>query len=580
MSDGPSPQPTIGRKPGGQTVHLDGTMAQAVETGRTRLLIAGCLFAAAFVAIAARVVDVAILWGGAEPQLSSQPVDKPVETGRADIVDRNGILLATSLKVPSLFADPSEVIDPQVTARTLARVLPDLDIAKAVKRLSGNGRFVWLRRNLTPEQKFEINTLGLPGLHFQDEERRIYPQGALAAHVVGYSGVDANGLAGIERGMDRRLRGSVEPLPLALDVRVQHVVREEVQRQIDTFEGIGGAGVVMDVATGEIVSMVSLPDFDPNDAGGMSKDAQFNRASLGVYEMGSTFKIFNTAMLLDSGRARLSDRYDATKPIRVSRFTINDYHAKNRWLSVSEIFMHSSNIGSVRMAMDVGTEGQRAFMKKLGFFSEVPLEIPEVGAPMTPAVWRNINTMTIAFGHGIGVSPVHLAGGVSAMVNGGMLVPPTLLRANPETATPGRRIIKERTSKAVRRLLRLVVQNGTGRNADAKGYLVGGKTGTAEKPGANGRYARKSLLSSFVGVYPVHDPRYVVLVMVDEPKGQDFSYGRATGGWVAAPAVKRIVERTAPFLGVHPIAEMTPEIRRDLHVDLKNTKGTKRLASF
>ena len=299
----------------------------------------------------------------------------------------------------------------------------------------------------------------------------------------------------------------------------------------------------MDVNTSEIVAMVSLPDFDPNRRDRISENAIFNRATLGVYEMGSTFKIFNTAMALDYGTTTMQDGYDASKPIRIARFTINDDHAKGRWLSVPEIFMYSSNIGSVRMAMDVGGERQRAFMERLGLLAASAVELPERGRPLSPSPWRPINTMTISFGHGIAISPVQLANGVSAIVNGGVRHPATLLRRDSAEMLMGERVVSEKTSRVMRRLLRLVVENGTGRNANAKGYLVGGKTGTAEKPGRDGAYRRKALLSSFVAAFPVNDPRYVVLAMVDEPKGNKSSYGYATGGWVAAPAVKRIVER-------------------------------------
>jgi cell division protein FtsI (penicillin-binding protein 3) len=293
--------------------------------------------------------------------------------------------------------------------------------------------------------------------------------------------------------------------------------------------------------------------------------------------MGSTFKIFNTAMALDAGTATMRSGYDATSPIRVARFTINDYHAKRRWLSVPEIFKYSSNIGSVKMAMDVGTEGQRAFMAKLGMLRETAIELPEKGRPMVPSPWRPINTMTIAFGHGLSVSPAHVVAGVAAMVNGGIRRPVTLLAS--DVPSPGERIISERTSHEMRRLMRLVVEDGTGSKADATGYIVGGKTGTAEKAGGRGGYKRKSLMSSFVAAFPMHDPRYVVLVMVDEPKGQKETYGYATGGWVAAPAISRIIARSAPLLGVAPVDPESPEIRRDLVIEVP-VEGGKRLASF
>ncbi|WP_420564616.1 peptidoglycan D,D-transpeptidase FtsI family protein [Thalassobaculum sp.] len=561
----------------GKSVRLEGVTKQALEIGRNRLILAGCLLTLAFTAVAGRVVELSALRDHNEPTVPTAAADAALQTGRADIVDRNGLLVATSLRTPSLYADPTEVLDAARAARRLTTVLTDLPVAEVEAKLRANRRFVWLKRSLTPHEQYRVNALGIPGLHFMDEWKRIYPQSSLMAHVVGFTDIDDRGISGVERSFDEVLRDGREPLHLSIDLRIQHIVRQELAHQISIFEAIGGTGVVLDVNTGETVAMVSLPDFDPNMAAEMSEDQRFNRATLGVYEMGSTFKIFNTAMALDAGTVTLSDGYDATKPIKIARFTINDFHGENRWLSVAEIFKYSSNIGSVKMAMDVGTERQKEFMGRMGMLEPMSLELPERGYPLVPSPWRPINTMTISFGHGLSVSPMHLAAGVATVVNGGIKRPTTLLKTNGRVL--GEEVLKPSTSQAMRKLMRLVVMDGTGRNADAEGYLVGGKTGTAEKAGGGRGYARKSLLSSFVAAFPVNDPKYVVLVMVDEPKGQKFSHGYATGGWVAAPAVKRIVERAAPLLGVAPVDMDAPEIRRDLLVDLPDAGG-KRLASF
>jgi cell division protein FtsI (penicillin-binding protein 3) len=558
-------------------IRLDGVAKQSLDTGRTRLVFAGCVLTFCFLAIAARVVELSALRDHSEPTLPTASADAALQTGRADIVDRNGVLVATSLRTPSLYADPTEVLDPARAARRLTTVLTDLPVAAVEAKLRTTRRFVWLKRSLTPREQHRVNALGIPGLHFLDEWKRVYPQSSLIAHVVGFTDADDRGISGIERSFDDVLRGGREPLTLSIDLRIQHIVRQELATQIQRFEAIGGTGVVLDVNSGETVAMVSLPDYDPNVAGSMTADQRFNRAALGVYEMGSTFKIFNTAMALDAGTVTLRDGYDATKPIRVSRFTINDFHAKKRWLSVPEIFKYSSNIGSVKMAMDVGTEGQKAFLGRLGMLRPVSIELPERGYPLAPSPWRPINTMTISFGHGLSVSPMHLASGVATVVNGGIKRPVTLLKT--EGLVVGEEVLKPSTSKAMRRLMRQVVEDGTGRNADAHGYLVGGKTGTAEKAGGRRGYARKSLLSSFVATFPLTDPKFVVLIMVDEPKGQKFSHGYATGGWVAAPAVKRIVERAAPLLGVAPVDMESPEIRREWMIQSPDVGG-KRLASF
>lgn len=560
-----------------ETVRLEGHAKQAIETGRNRLILAGCLVALAFATIGARVIELSAIGDSSEPGVASVAPDAQLTVGRADIVDRDGLLLATSLRTPSLYADPKEVLDAEEAAFRLSTVLPDVNPAETAAKLSSDRRFVWLKRNLTPREQQEVNSLGIPGLHFQDEWKRIYPQGPLTAHAVGFTDVDDHGIAGIERSFDDVLRGGRDPLRLAIDLRVQHIVREELLHQITTFSAIGGAGVVLDANTGETIAMVSLPDFDPNVPGQMDPDTLFNRATLGVYEMGSTFKIFNTAMALDAGTATMRSGYDATHPIRIARFTINDDHAKARWLSVPEIFKYSSNIGSVKMALDVGTEGQRAFMAKLGMLRETAIELPERGRPMVPSPWRPINTMTIAFGHGLAVSPMHLVGGVAAVVNGGIRRPVTLLAS--DIPSPGQRVISQKTSENMRRLMRLVVEEGTGRKADSPGYVVGGKTGTAEKAGGRGGYKHKSLMSSFVAAFPMQDPQYVVLIMVDEPKGTKETFGYATGGWVAAPAVSRIIARSAPLLGVAPVDPESPEIRRDLMIE-QPAEGGKRLASF
>lgn len=554
-----------------QVVHLDGTAKRAIETGRTRLLVTGTLFAIAFAVVALRLTAVALLQTGEEPRVARGGAAPALAVERADIVDRNGVVLATSLPTASLYANPYQMLDAQEAATRLAAVLPDLSEAELARKLAAEKSFVWLKRNLTPREQYQVNRLGIPGLHFQNEERRFYPQGGLTAHVVGFTDIDNRGLAGIEQSFDDVLRGSHRPVRLSIDVRLQHVLRDELGRAIADFTGIGGAGAVLDVRTGELLALVSLPDFDPNQPGAASEDARFNRASLGIYEMGSTFKIFNTALALDSGIVRMQDSFDATKPIRIGGFSIRDYHAKNRWLSVPEIFMYSSNIGSAKMAEEVGSETQKLFFSRLGMLRPASVELPEVGRPLYPGTWRPINTMTIAYGHGLAVSPLHLVSGVAAMVNGGTMRPATLIARAPGEVAQGERIISTRTSEQMRKLLRLVVEAGTGKSANAPGYLVGGKTGTADKQSGRG-YDRNSRLASFVGAFPMNDPRYVVLVMVDEPKPNATSYGYATGGWVAAPAVGRIVQRMAPLMGLPPLPVDAPEAVNDLLIAVNATE--------
>jgi len=531
-----------------------GRAAEALETGRSRLIVTGLVISMAFMALGWRVVDLTLFNDRAEPRLarSVNPL-APVQE-RADIVDRNGIVVATSLPAVSLYADPKHVLDVQETADKLVRALPDLDREKLEKRLASRGRFVYLKRNLTPEQHYEVHRLGLPGIQFERGERRVYPQGRLLAHALGVTDIDGRGTAGIERHFDSRLTGGGAPLQLSIDVRIQAIAHEVLDGAVKEFSALGGTAIVLDANTSELVAMVSLPDFDPNRPVELLGEAGFNRATKGVYEMGSTFKLLTAAMALDAGVVPISGGYDASKPMRVARFTITDYHAKNRWLSVPEILIHSSNIGAAKMALDVGSKAQQTYLGRLGLLRPSPVELPEVGHPQFPSPWREINTVTISYGHGLSVSPVQLANAIATTVNGGISRPTTLLRQDAPEGIPGSRVFSPDTSAKMRGLMRLVVSRGTGKNAEkeADGYLIGGKTGTAEKIKAAGGYSDKANIASFVGAFPIHAPRYVVCVVVDEPKGTKESFGYATGGWVAAPAVGRIVQRTAGIMGMSP----------------------------
>ncbi len=517
---------------------------------RGRVIFCAAVFAVIFGALAVRMAQIAIFspsGSGAVAFTETGP------TGRPDILDRNGVLLATDLQVASVYADPRDVWDPEETAAALLTVFPELNEQALVARLKAKTGFVWVKRDITPRQHAAVHELGLPGIGFRQELKRVYPNGRAAAHVVGFVDVDNKGLAGIERALDTTLAPALKPgapVQLSIDLRVQHVVEDELTATIQTFSAIGGTGVVVDVKTGEVIAMVSLPDFDPNHVASDPAENRFNRATLGVYEMGSTFKAFNTAMALDAGLSA-RDRFDARAPIRIGRFSIRDYHPKGRVLTIEEIFEHSSNIGSANMARRLGIEAQKTFLASLGQLAPVVTELPERGAPLSPRRWGEVEMLTISFGHGIAVSPMHVVAGVSAMANGGMYVQPTLMKHAAGAEVSAHRVLKPETSREMNRLFRLVVEKGTARKADVPGYPVGGKTGTAEKSKAGG-YARKALLSSFVGVFPADAPEYAILVIIDEPKGIKATSGYATGGWTAAPATSRIVARIAPMLGVEP----------------------------
>jgi cell division protein FtsI (penicillin-binding protein 3) len=553
----------------------DGPAKQTLEACRTRLLVTGALFALVFAVVALRIVEIVAVGGAtAESQIGRFRIVTPPVPGHADIVDRNGNVLAATLDSPSLYANPKQIVDAADAARKLVKVFPDLRAPEVYAKLSSGKSFVWIRRHLTPVEQYDVNQLGIPGLEFEHEERRVYPDGSLTSHVVGYTGIDNAGFAGVERALNDVLKGRREPLQLSLDLRLQYVLHEELQHVIDDFTAKGGAGLIMDVNTGEILAMASLPDFDPNRPVApdpehpktLLADRMFNRITLGDYELGSIFKIFTVAMALEAGTSTISSTYDASHPIRIGRFTISDYHGKHRVLSVPEILMYSSNIGAARMALVAGAQRQREFLERLGLLKKPKIEVFEVATPHYPPKWREVNVMTIAFGHGISVPPINFATAAAALVNGGILRQATVVKQPAGYAPRGQQVISIKTSEQMRRLMRLVVEHGTGTMAAAPGYVVGGKTGTADK--VSGRhYAERKLLSSFVGVFPINDPKYLVLTMIDEPHPNKQSHGYATAGWTVAPATSRIIQRIAPLLGVQPVDESSPEVQRGLMVE-------------
>lgn len=542
-----------------ERIRVESSRRQALEMGRTRLMVTGVILAMAFAALGVRLGELTAFGTPANVKLASASPHNAMVVARADIRDRNGIVIASSLPTQSLYADPSDVIDPQEAAEKLSKTLGTITPASVLEKLDQGGRFQWIARNLTPAQIYAVNRLGLPGFGFRREEKRVYPFGPIFAHVLGYTDVDGKGISGVENAFERELGAlgannaeeATSGLDLSLDIRIQSILREEILQATNRFSALGGAGVVLDVKSGEVLALVSLPDFDPNTSNGDLGLNGFNRATKGVYEMGSTFKLFATATALDSGAVNLSDGYDTSEPIKAARFTINDLHGKKRWLSIPEILVYSSNIGTAKMALDIGADRQKSYLRKFGMLDPAQIEIPEIGSPLYPDRWSEISSMTISYGHGIAVSPLQLATGVSAIVNGGVMLRPTILKRNANDLRIEERVISPKTSKAMRAMMRLVVRFGTGKNADVKGYMVGGKTGTAEKQ-MGGGYSKDAVVSSFVGAFPMNDPRYVVLVLLDEPKGIKSTFGYTTGGWVAAPVVSNVISRIGTLEGIMP----------------------------
>ena len=543
-------------------LHMSATASPAeratLAKSRYRYRLACLAFAVSFLAIAGRLVSLG--FAAVEPGAGGLH-DISTTVHRPDILDRNGRLLATDIKGATLYADPAKVIDRDELVEQVASVLPDIDTAELREKLKQGKRFVAIKRELTPKQQAEIYELGQAGLGFIEEYRRVYPMGATASHVVGHVNVDNKGLAGIEKFIDDNPQLAMsapenavggEAVTLSLDLGVQHVLREELINAITTYRAKAAAGVVIDVESGEVVAMVSLPDYDPNYREQALDKDRLNRMTSGVYELGSVFKVFTLAAALDGGSATMRSSYDASQPIRVGRFTIEDFHGKKRRLTVPEIFIYSSNIGAAKAALDLGIERHKAFLGKIGLLSRLSTEIGETAEPLIPSPWGRLNTITIAYGHGLSVTPLQLAAATLPLVNGGFAVNPTFL---PRTRAAGLKqspsVLKPATSHSMLQLMRLNVLKGTGKRAEAEGYRVGGKTGTAEK--VVGRsYEGSALLNSFLATFPTDAPEYVVLVTIDEPKRVPESHNEATAGVNAAPTVGKIVARIAPILGVAP----------------------------
>lgn len=490
-----------------------------------------------------------------------------LEKPRADIVDRNGIVLASDIKVPSLFANPQKIENVEETLDQLALVFNDLNWSQMRKRLNSNSRFAWISREISQEQKQKVHDLGIPGLFFTDEKKRLYPSGRLASHVLGHVNIDHVGKAGLESFINyfqtekiadykQEDAGKIyKPLVASIDLNVQYVMRDELSKAIEKFSAIAAMGIVMDIHTGEVISMVSLPDYDPNTPTQALEKLRMNRTTGGVFELGSVFKLLTMGMGLDYGVTTLEGGYDATHPLSVGRGKfIGDYHGKKRYLTVPEIFKYSSNIGTAKMALDVGKDRQQAFLRKIKLLDKLETELPGAGVPQYPTDknWKRVSIVTISYGHGIAVTPLQGVAAAASMMNGGYYVPPTFVKRSVEEAEYYReRVIKPETSRDLVGLMRLNVLEGSGKKTNVKGYLVGGKTGSAEKP-INGKYNKDKLISSFLSVFPTDKPKYMMLVSIDEPKGLPETHGFKTAGWNATPTTANIIKRIAPLLGMAP----------------------------
>ncbi|MBZ0163063.1 MAG: penicillin-binding protein 2 [Notoacmeibacter sp.] len=537
---------------------VEGVRKFSGARARNRIVMTMAVFIGLYGAIGIRLAWLAEVDASGD----SNPVAGQRLTSRPDIVDRNGIVLATDITTASLYAEPRRIVDADEAIEQLIAVLPDIDYEQTYRKLKSDAGFVWLKRELTPSQQAQIHGLGIPGLGFRAEKSRFYPGGPTASHILGLVNIDNQGIAGMEKYIDDQgladlqevglaTARDLEPVPLSIDLRVQHVVRDELVQAMSRYQAVAAGAAVLDANTGEVIAMVSLPDFDPNNPVDVNNKDRLNRMSAGVFEMGSTFKVFTTAMALDSGLVGLDDRFDASKPIRIAGFTINDFHGKNRSLSVPEIFIYSSNIGTAKMADMIGTENHRAFLDRIGLLTRMRTQLPEVATPTEPKEWKKLNSITISFGHGVAVTPLQTAMAAAAVLNGGRLIQPSFLPRTRDEADAGAvQVLDPRTSVAMRYLFRLNVEKGSGRRADVPGYFVGGKTGTAEKV-INGRYSSAKRFNAFLAGFPADAPKYIVLIFLDEPQPEKPGIG-ATAGLNTAPTVANIVRRSAPLLGIRP----------------------------
>lgn len=519
---------------------------------KNRVLFAVLSFLLVYAVIGVRLFEVCIAPNLHSPEQSESRhlqayAQNPIK--RADILDRNGTIIATSLPTVNLYATPKKVLNPKKAAKELVKILPELKYENVLQKLTSRSSFVYLKRNLTPSQQYQINYLGIPGLEFENGEKRVYPHKNLFAHLVGSTNIDNEGISGIEKAENERLTQSDIPLALTIDAGVQDTIREELLAAIKKFDAIGAAAILMDVKTGEVISLVSLPDYDPNKPVNPAARSMFNMATKGVYEPGSVLKVFNAAMSLESGKVKVADKFDATQPLKLKYNVIKDYRGENRWLSVPEIMVYSSNIGSARMALKVGGKEQKQFMEKIGFFDEINFEIAEKSKPLVPKRWGEGTIATVAYGYGLAVTPMHLITAFSSVVNGGIYHEPTILK-NSTKKDNGYRVISYNTSKQMRDLLRLVVTNGSGKRANVLGYEVAGKTGTANKLSANGKYVDKKVRTAFAATFPASSPQYALMVMLDEPKGSKETWGFVTSGWNTVPTTAKIISAIAPQLNV------------------------------
>ncbi|WP_371395462.1 peptidoglycan D,D-transpeptidase FtsI family protein [Fretibacter rubidus] len=520
---------------------------QAVSEGRIRIRIGVVAFAIMIVLIVLRLAETSIF--GPKPAGSTLP--QAITTTRADITDRNGEVLATTLLTYSLYAEPHIVWNVEETADALLSVLPELDRAELVEHLGSKKNFEWIARGLTPKERQAVFALGQPGLGFRQEPKRVYPRGTLASHIVGYADVGMVGLAGAERAFHEELSKPNAPAKaLSIDMRVQYAVADSLMHGIERYSAKSAAGVVMDMKTGEIIAMASVPEFDPNAPATASTESRFNHAAMSTYELGSVFKPITMALALETQTSTLTEKFPVQKPFKVTNKFIRDDHPSKVPLAMPEILSQSSNRGTAMLALRAGADAQKQMLRDFGLFDRVPYELYESARPQVQNRWIDLTTVTVSYGHGIAVTPLALAVASAPLMNGGLYVTPTILKRDAANPVASRRVLSDSTAKHVRDMMRYVVTDGTGRNARASGYGVMGKTGTADKPGVGGYDDKGDIVTSFISGFPYADPRYVVMITYDSPQTVEGDWGYRGAGWNAAKTTKDVVERIAPMLAI------------------------------
>ena len=532
-------------------------------TGQAKLARARIMMLAGGLVLCYAAIFARLTYFDMEPRADTSAIPPDhVSAARPDIVDRNGELLATDIRTVSMFAEPNRVVDPDEAVEKIASIFPDIDRKSLYKKLADrHSHFAWLRRQLTPREQSEILALGIPAIGFRPEVKRFYPGGRTAAHILGYVDIDNHGVAGMEKYLDTQglsdlastgltSRDTLEPVRLSIDLRVQNVVHDVVSDAIGRYQSQAAGAVILDIHTGEVLAMASAPDFDPNDPQADVK-GWLNRMSNGTDEMGSVFKTFSIAMAIDTGMVKLTDTFDASAPLHYGGFTIHDDRdVPRRVLSIPEIFRYSSNIGTAKMMDKVGMTIQKSYLTRFGLLTKMQTELPEVKAPSQPKVWKKLNSITIAFGHGVATTPMQTAVAGAALIDGGKLIEPSFLpRTQEEAEKTETMIVKKSTSDTIRYLFRLNGEQGTGRAADVPGYHVGGKTGTANKV-IHGVYSHKLSFNSFLAAFPMENPKYVVLAFIDQPLTGVHNLNLAAE--TAAPMVHDIISRAAPILGIEP----------------------------